>query len=624
MTTARGNTFEEVLARRTFLKGALATVPLLALAPSSRFQRPAGAAPDGLTFQPIALDTGDRVVVPSGYASQVVLRWGDPVLPGAPAFDVTQQRAADQARQFGTNGDYVAFMPLPQYRSHDSRHGLLVVNHEFTTPELMFPGYVPGAPTREQVDVELAAHGVSIVEVRRHPRTGWTYEVASRYNRRLTAETPMLLTGPAAGDALLQVTEDATGRTVRGCLNNCAGGKTPWGTVLTCEENFNQYFANAGALATDDPRRAIHARYGLPGGASERRWELYHDRFDLAREPNEPFRFGWVIEIDPYDPEFVPRKRTALGRTKHEGATTAVARDGRVAVYSGDDERFDYLYKFVTTRPMRPRREHNLDLLDEGTLYVARFEADGTGQWIPLIAGQGPLAGWSVAQVLINTRGAADQVGATKMDRPEDVETSPASGKVYAVFTNNTRRGVGANPGVDAANPRANNRHGHIIELIEEGGDAGASRFTWEIFMLCGDPANPADAPVFFAGFDPARVSPISSPDNIVFDRRGNLWIATDGQPGTLGKNDGFYAVPVEGDDRGFLRQFASVPVGAETCGPEFTPDNETLFLAVQHPGETAGSTIDQPSSRWPDGDVPRPSVVAITRLERGRPQIGR
>jgi secreted PhoX family phosphatase len=440
----------------------------------------------------------------------------------------------------------------------------------------------------------------------------------SRFNRRITGETSMMITGPAAGHPLMRTREDPAGTTVRGMLNNCAGGTTPWGTILTCEENFHQYFANAGRLADDDPRKAVHARYGFPSGASERRWELHHDRFDLAKEPNEPFRFGWVVEIDPYDPSFAPRKRTALGRSKHEGATTVLARDGRVVVYSGDDERFEYIYKFVTAKAMR-RGDlgQNLTLLDDGTLYVARFLPDGTGSWLPLIYGEGPLTranGFeNQGDVVINARRAADLLGATKMDRPEDVEASPVTGTVYAVLTNNTRRAADQ---VDAANPRPNNRHGHIIEWTEEGDEPAATRFRWNIFMLCGDPKDPSYM-TYFAGFPAEQVSPISSPDNIAFDRRGDLWISTDGQPSTFRRNDAIFAVPVGGAQRGFLRQFLSAPRGAEVCGPQFTPDNHTLFCAIQHPGEGGG--LENPVSSWPDGtQPPKPSVVAVWRPDGG------
>jgi hypothetical protein len=390
--------------------------------------------------------------------------------------------------------------------------------------------------------------------------------------------------------------------------------------LLTAEENFNQYFANRNQLSDADPRKALHARYGLPSGSSERKWENFHHRFDLAKEPNEAFRFGWVVEIDPFNPKFTPRKRTALGRMKHEAATIVVAPDRRAVAYMGDDERFDYVYKFVSKRRMSARREDNLSLLDEGTLYVAKFDVDasggGVGQWIPLVGGQGPLAGWTEAMILINTRGAADQVGATKMDRPEDIEANPVTGKVYVVCTNNSLRGTSGQPGTDPANATAKNAHGHILEITEKSGDHAATTFSWDIFLRCGDPAKD-EHNSYFAGCDKSKVSPLSCPDNIIFDRKGNLWIATDGQPSSLKKNDGIYAAPVQGPDRGYVRQFLSAVVGAEVASLALTPDDRTLFASIQHPGE--GSKNLEPAnltSRWPDGEFPRPSVVAVTKAD--------
>jgi len=626
---SHNDTFTEVmqrrLSRRHFLQGGIAGASLLVLGPATFGRRGDGAAASDstLTFQPIPLSDEDRVIVSPGYAMTVLIRWGDPIHPDAPAFDVKHQTAERQALQFGYNCDWLDFFPLPHHLFPSASRGLLAVNHEYTNPEFMFLGYVPGSPTQEQVDVEIAAHGLSVVEAVRLPIGGWRYRLSSDFNRRITGETEIVITGPAAGHDWMKVSYDLTGTRVRGMLNNCAGGKTPWGTSLTCEENFHQYFANRDALPDDDPRKDVHARYGLPTGASERRWELYHPRFDLVQEPNEPFRFGWVVEIDPYDPHYVPKKRTALGRFRHEGATCVVAPDGRVAVYSGDDERFEYMYKFVTAGQYNARRrEANFGLLDEGTLYVAQFHDDGTGDWLPLVFGQGPLTpanGFnSQGDVVLNTRGAADLLGATKMNRPEDIETNPANGKVYCVMTNNTRRTAEQ---VDAANPRATNRHGHIIELTEDDNDHTSLTFTWEIFMLCGDPHNPDDE-VYFAGFDPRLVSPISSPDNITFDRHGNLWIATDGQPSTFGKNDGIYAVPVEGPERGYVRQFLSGVPGGEMASLAFNPNNHALFCSVQHPGE--GSTLAAPASTWPDGTTPpRRSVIVVERDSGGSRVIG-
>ncbi len=611
---------QALLERRDLLKGVLAGATVAA----------AGAAPlqaqtptTGLTFSPIKLARGnDYVDVPQGYDVGLVITWGNPVVPGAPEFDWNRQNGSTQAMQFGYNCDMITYHPLPDWKSNDSRHGVMCVNHEYTNPELMFPGYNPASPTKDQVDAEIAAHGVSVIEVRERFKT-WEYDANSSFNRRITGETVCEITGPAAGDMLMRTSYDATGTRVRGTLNNCAGGQTPWGTYLTAEENFNQYFANRNGMAAGANRDQM-ARYGLPTGASPRRWENFHDRFDMAKEPNEANRFGWIVEIDPYNPTATPKKRTALGRAKHECATTVVAPNGQVAVYCGDDERFDYLYKFVTNGIFNPNnRAANMDLLDNGTRYVAKFNADGTGEWLPMVFGQGPLTaanGWrNQADVCIRGRVAADALGATRMDRPEDVEVNPATGIVYLVCTNNTNRAAGTNPGTDAANPRANNRWGHIIEILEDRNDHTSTRFRWGIFMLCGDPDQAAQG-TYFAGAPREKVAPIAAPDNICFDNQGNIWIGTDGMDSPLGWNDAIYACVTEGPERGTLMPFLQVPVGAETCGPTLTPDNETFFLAIQHPGE--GGTYERPTSRWPYGDRARPGVIFVKK-SWGRGVIG-
>ncbi|MFW6641256.1 PhoX family protein [Nocardiopsis algeriensis] len=578
------------------------------------------------TFRSVLPNSDDRVTVPENYEQHVIVRWGDPVLPDAPEFDVHHQTAWAQSRQFGYNCDYVGLYQL------DDNRGLLWVNHEYTNENLMFAGYGGGAAaTEEQIRIAMAAHGGSLVEIERVGRSGrWRLvtEGPRSHNRRITTDTRMRLTGPAAGDALLRTAEDPAGTEVRGMLNNCSGGTTPWGTFLTGEENFNQYFGHA-------PGTAENARYGLAGGASGRQWERVDERFDLSKHPNEAHRFGYIVEIDPLDPGSVPAKRTMLGRFKHEGANVRLAEDGRVVAYMGDDERFDYLYKFVSRDRYREgSRRHNLTLLDTGTLYVARLtgnspageidgggalpadgEFDGTGEWIPLTSDtESFVEGFGVAEVLVHTRLAADRAGATKMDRPEDVEPSPVTGKVYVALTNNSAREPGQ---ADEPNPRGPNKYGHVLEISENGGDAAATAFTWSVPLVCGDPE---DDSTYYAGFDKSKVMPISSPDNLTFDRDGNLWISTDGQPGTLGSNDGLHVMPVEGRFRGELRTFATVPVEAEACGPLISQDNKTVFLAPQHPGEDG--TFESPTSRWPDGDLPRPSVVCI--WHKGGADIGR
>jgi secreted PhoX family phosphatase len=589
----------------------------------------------GSGFQSLTLQTGEVPVVPDGYTVVPFLRWGDPIFADSPVFDANAQSAAAQALQVGYNCDYVGWISLP-LGADASDHGLLVVNHEYTNPELMFPGYLSANPdydetdeesaeflanpTQDIVDTELEAHGLSVVEIQRSADGTWAVVLDSEYNRRITATTPTVLTGPAAGSPLTITNADPTGTEVIGTLNNCAGGTTPWGTVVSGEENFNQYFANADALAADDPLTTIHARFGLPGGASERQWETFHERFDLAVEPNEPIRFGWAIEIDPFDPTSSPKKRTALGRAKHEGHTSVVSPSGNVVIYSGDDERFEYAYKFVTAGTYdEANREANLDLLDDGTLSVARFNDDGTGEWIPLTFGENGLdeaAGFaSQADVLINPRAASDVLGATKMDRPEDFETNPVTGKVYLVCTNNSNRGVEDNPAVDAANPRVENFWGHIIEITEAGDDHAATTFGWDLFLVAGDPE---DESTYFAGFPKDKVSPIASPDNITFDVLGNIWISTDGLPNSFEEgNDGLFVAPVEGPDRGYLKQFFSVVNGAECSGPVFNTDNSALFVSIQHPGE--GGSFEEPVTLWPDGEVvTKPTVVLITRNDNG------
>ncbi len=576
-----------------------------------------------LAFASIRLSSLDRVLVPDGYRAAPLISWGDPLVAGLPPFDAANLTAEDQRQRFGYNADGIFYYGLPAGSPSNTR-GLLAVNNEYTNPELMFAEFDPTAMTRQQVDLEMAAHGLSVVEITRDGNGAWTYNLESPLNRRITAETPIMLTGPVAGHPWLRTSADDTGAWVVGMVNNCGQGKTPWATILTCEENFHGYFGNLAGLPESDPRRAIHQRYGIPTGASDRRWEQQYDRFNVAVEPNEPFRFGWVVEIDPYDPTFVPRKRTALGRVRHEAATTKLTADNRVAVYTGDDERFEYVYKFVSSGRFNPNdRAANLDLLDDGTLYAARFADDGTGEWLPLTFGHGPLTpanGFeSQADVLIQTRRAAQLLGSTPMDRPEDIEPNPINGKVYVVMTYNERRTAEQ---VGAANPRAANLHGHIIELSETDADAAATTFAWEIFLLCGDASR--DSSVYSAGFDTSSLSPISAPDNIAFDSAGNLWIATDGQirAESFGMNDAIFVVPTEGPERGYLRQFLSGVPGGEVSSLALTPNDSTLFACIQHPGE--GGTYHDSPSLFPDGHTPpRPGVVAVTRIGPGPDVIG-
>ena len=620
-----GNTPFSVIAERRFsrrrLLAGLAGVAAAGALPGALVSRRALANPvnSTLTFAEIPHVYDDTHHVAAGYSVNVLLRWGDPVVPGAPAFDPNNQSADAQSKQFGYNCDYIGFMPLPAGELNGDR-GLLCVNHEYTDQQLMFPGIdTKTRLTKAQTDIEMAAHGHSVVEIAK--RNGKWHPVAeSRYNRRLHVGTEMRLAGPAAGHDRLKTSADATGCKVLGTLNNCAGGTTPWGTVMIAEENFHGYF---GGDPEKTPEARNYRRYGFKPRSSYS-WADHHDRFNVEKEPNEPNRFGWMVEFDPYDPTSIPVKRTALGRFKHEGANATVNRDGRVVVYSGDDQAFDYIYRFVTENRLDPDdRAANRDLLDSGTLSVARFNADGTLDWLPLIWGTGKLTvgnGFSSqADVLIETRRAADLLGATPMDRPEDVEPNPITGVVYVMLTNNTGRKA---DGIDAANPRSANRHGHIVEMIPPGrgteADHAATRFRWDIPLLAGNPKSPGDG----ARYHPAVTDAgwLSTPDNCAFDGKGRLWIATDGAPKS-GLADGIWATDCEGSGRMLTKHFFAAPRGAEMCGPCFAPDDRTLFGAVQHPADEKNSTFVNPSTRWPDfrdGMPPRPSVVAITRDDGG------
>jgi uncharacterized protein len=617
---------DQALSRRALLKGGVAVSAALAL--------PAHAGASAADLRPLPGSSADRVILAPGLVHDLVIRWGDPLFAAAPALDaravargeLLQLRPGVAARQYGYNNDAVHYFPFDD----SSRRGLLCVNHEYTNEELFLPGlteieelapaaveaYVRRHP--QVVPLTLAMHGASVFAVERDLRGRWRHQLASGHARRVTGTTPCEITGPARGHRLLRTGADPAGVMVLGTLGNCAGGQTPWGTFLTAEENVQDYFGNGAALArADDALREAHRRFP-PRAASVHGWEHVEPRFDLGREPAELLRFGWIVEIDPFDPTATPQKRTALGRCKHECAATALASNGRLVVYSGDDDRFEYLYKFVTADPVHPtNRAANRDLLDRGTLHVARFDADGSGRWLPLVHGTGPLTAAngfeSQADVVIRARAAADLLGATPMDRPEDVEPHGPTGRVYVALTNNVQRkpesqagewnGRPLDLGPNAANPRGPNRYGHVIELEEENADCGALAFKWHLLLLGGEAAQP---------------SPIGSPDNLALDRGGNLWVVTDGaQPD--GRNNGCFVVPTQGPARGQVRQVMSSPVGAEVCGCAFTPDGSTLFLTIQHPGE--GGNLAQPSSNWPDGPghAARPSLIALRR-EDGEP----
>ena len=603
------------------------------------------AAKKRLAFAPIApVDAAvDSFDVPDGYSWEPLLRWGDPLFADSPEFDFAGQSPSAQARQFGYNNDYLEILRQP-----NGKKGLLVCNHEYVNPEIMFPAApASAAEDAERRSIFRNAVGMSVVELERKcAGTPWSYIRGGRLNRRITLDTVFELTGPAAGSELLKTAADPRGRYVAGTLGNCSGGSTPWGTVLSGEENFNGFFRTEGTSAQDK-------RYGLGNKATAMGWEQEDPRFDARSSGtrNEPNRFGYIVEVDPEDPKSTPRKHTSMGRLKHEGANVIIANNGKAVAYMGDDERFDYLYKFVSKNKYRKNdRRHNMTLLTEGDLYAAQFSGnspvteidgsgkvpsdgafDGGGKWLPLVVGgKSAVAGMTVQQVLVYTRLAADKAGATKMDRCEDVEPNPATGRVYVACTNNSNRGVGSNSPADEANPRRENRDGHIVEISENRSDATGTSFSWNLLLVCGDPAQ-GDA-TYFGGYPQDKVSPLSCPDNVAFDSAGNLWISTDGAPSGIGFNDGLFKVGLTGRERGKVEQFLSVPRDAETCGPVIHDEESMVFVAVQHPGEdgTYGAHNSYFPDYVPDGGasafgearVPRPAVVQVFRKDAnpGRP----
>jgi secreted PhoX family phosphatase len=600
-------------ARRVLLKGTMAaTIGALFspwLAGCASFGRSAK-----LGFAAIPATDTDTLNVPKGYTAQAIAAWGEPIgIPNAmPAFrEDASNSAAEQAGQMGMHHDGIHYFPLD-----GSRRGLLVMNHEYTDDGLLHPDGMK-TWTLDKVRKAQAAHGMSVIEIIQ-TEGQWQMVRPSSCARRITATTPCTLGGPAAGHALMKTAVDQTGRAVLGTFNNCASGMTPWGTYLSGEENFAYYF-DAG-----DAPDAHQKRWGL-SKVGRFRWGEHDDRFNAVKHPNEFNRFGWIVEVDPLDPTSTPVKRTALGRAAHEGAWVAVTRDGRAVVYSGEDARFEYIYKFISRDRIAPGgAKANRDLLDHGTLYVARFDAQGKGLWLPLVHGTGPLNAAngfdSQGEVVIKARQASDLLGATKMDRPEWLAIDQHSREVYCTLTNNSARGTASYPGTDAANPRANNVMGQIIRWKEES-DFDAQHFSWTHLVLAGDPTNARPE-----AQGNIRGDIFACPDGITLDQRGILWIQTDasatqmyqGEFKNIGNNQMLACDPATGE----IRRFLTGPVNCEVTGIAFTPDGKTMFVNIQHPGETPSERSDpaQPDkfSKWPYGGRPRSATVVIRRQDAG------
>ena len=613
--------FSDVLAinqkRRQLLQGgfSLAATALLAgTAGCARTVIKPGAA-QGLAFQAVPASKLDIVSVPSGYSAQLLYGWGDAISDGPAMQPDASDSAETQMQQAGMHHDGMHFFPFPG----KANHGVLAMNHEYTDDGLLHTGGMTPW-TAEKVAKSKAAHGVSVIEVKLENQQ-WKVVRPSRFGRRISADTLMQISGPAAASEYLKTSADPSGTRVLGTLNNCANGYTPWGTYLTCEENWSFYFVNSSGNISDREKR-----YGITPQGLRYRWHEHDERFDSAKHPNEVNRFGWVVEIDPFDPTSTPIKRTALGRCKHEGATTRLASDGRVAVYMGDDERFEYIYKFVSRdRFDAAHPKANRNLLDHGTLYVAKFNAGGSGDWLELTHGKNGLTSENgfadQADVLVRTRTAADRVGATKMDRPEWVAVHPQSGAVFITCTNNSKRTA---DNVNAANNRIDNSFGHIISWLEDGADAAATNFQWQVFVACGDPSlAKADKKGNIKG------DLFACPDGLCFDPQGFLWIATDvfcdvlnnGEFVNFGNNQLLAADTQSGE----IKRFLTGPVGCEITGPVFTPDGRSLFVNIQHPGENPNMRSDPANAKvfssWPDGDKgnkPRSATIVIRKDDGG------
>ncbi|MBL0720821.1 PhoX family phosphatase [Piscinibacter sp. Jin2] len=663
--------------RRRLMLGGLgaATLPFFSFSLAA-----CGGGSDGeaaermLGFTAVAAASGDTVVVPAGYTAQVIAPWGAPIDALAPAFKAdASNTAAEQEQQIGDNHDGMAFFGFNAAGNgfgNRSDEGLLVFNHEYINPEYFYAVAAGETDwttnfTLEKARKGQAGHGGSIVHVRRNSGGAWEQVLNSPYNRRIHGNTPMTIQGPARGNDLMKTEADPGGIEVLGMLNNCGNGRTPWGTYLTCEENFNGYFGWNGPRTPS----ALENRYGLTAAGFGYRWHTVDPRFDLNANENEPNRFGWIVEIDPFSPSSKPIKRTALGRFKHENAELVVASDGKVVVYMGCDERNEYLYKFVSTGTFdaaNPTSAANRRLLESGTLYVAKFAAGstlndnmGTGTWVPLVFGENGLTtanGFAnQGDVMIRSRQASDFVGATMMDRPEWVAANPkVPGEVFVTLTNNNRRGGttsnnpdgstaagSARPPVDEANPRSNNVWGHIVRWNEAGGNASALSFNWDIFVLAGQPSvTGARAPSANVTAD----NLFNSPDGLAFDSFGRMWIQTDGNYSNagdfanMGNNQMLVADPATKE----IRRFLVGPSGCEVTGITWTPDRKTMFVNIQHPGEVGSGSGRHPRisadqtdaqiaanptmlSSWPASQTagatpvrPRAATVVVRRSDGG------
>lgn len=599
-------TLDRALGRRRFLGGAVSMGAAAFVLGAGGFVPRARAGVPFFDFAPVAAGTGDTVTLPEGYNWRVLAGWGDPLWSAGTPFDeVTLGTAESQRLAFGDNNDGMGLF------SDGDRH-VLCVNNEYINLLVMFANRASKGPeSADDVLKAMAAHGVSVMQLGREGGA-WTVQMDAPLNRRITGATPMTIDGPAAGHTRLKTEADPSGRRAFGTFNNCGAGRTPWGTYLTCEENFNGYFSSSDA---DITLNAEQKRYGIKAKDRGYGFATVDQRFDIAKNPNEPNRFGYVVEIDPFDPDAAPVKHTALGRIKHENAEVVVSGTGHVVVYMGDDERGEFLYRYVSNGIYREGQGGG-DLLANGTLYAAKFNDDLSGEWLPLIP---QTTGMPLADICFLTRIAASRAGATTMDRPEWVAAHPGKPEIYCALTNNRNRGVKPNAGGDATpvggpNPRAENLYGQIVRWRPDGGDHTARQFKWDLFAMAGNPVVHSDANAGSKNIGAANM--FNSPDGLAFDSRGRLWIQTDGNYSDkkgfagMGNNQMLVADPNTGE----IRRFMVGPKECEITGLCWDTDYTTMFVGIQHPGEKGGS-------HFPGGgtSVPRSCVIAVTK-EDGTP----
>ncbi|MGR3714929.1 MAG: PhoX family protein [Shimia sp.] len=599
---------DTALSRRGFLGGVMTFGLSTFLVGTTALTRDALAEgqSDRFGFAAVPANTSDTITLPAGFEWEQVVAWGDPLVSDAPAFNEATRGTADgQAKAFGDNNDGMSIF------TKDCRT-VLAVNNEYTNRKIMWGNNADGKPASDdEIAKGMMAHGVSVFEVVRDDAGKWYVVKESDLNRRITPQTDMDITGPAAGDDLMKTAADPTGTTTKGTWNNCGNGETPWGTYLTCEENFNGYFS------TVDETHEVSAelkRYGVSPKDWGYGWAKIDDRFDVAQNPNEPNRAGYVVEIDPFDPTTTPKKRTALGRFKHENAAVVLAPSGHAVVYLGDDERGEFLYKFISHATYSATGD-NADILENGDLYVAKFHDDMRGEWLALTP---DTTGMSDAEIRIHTRQAASKVRATTMDRPEWVAVNPTKAEAYVALTNNKNRGKKPNAGGDdtsanGPNPRDKNHYGQIARWMPDNENHAASGFTWNLFALAGNPEVHDDA---YAGSENINAGNMfNSPDGMAFDSSGLLWIQTDGKYSNEGDFEGMGNNQMLAGDTvtGEIRRFLVGPNECEVTGLCWSDDRRTMFVGIQHPGERG-------NSHFPGGgtSVPRSGVFAIRRTDGG------